>query len=640
MLRIVSVEQLRLIQERCRKELEKYPMVMSICHGMACRATGAVEVANAFEKMVSGSSDIRFIRSGCQGFCERGPLSVVRPSNVFYQMLKPGDAGEIVEKTLEHGEVVDRLLYTHPASGQKVGKEQELEFYAKQHRVVLELNGHIDPFRIEDYFAYGGYSGLGKAISEMSPQQVIEEMIEANLRGRGGAGYPAGWKWKSCREAPGEHRHIICNADEGDPGAFMDQAILEGNPHSVIEGMVVGAYAIGGTNGHIYIRHEYPYAVKTFTNALEQAREYGLLGKNILGSGFDFDIHLCFGAGAFVCGESSALMRSLQGQVGEPRDKFIHATEMGYHDEPTTLNNVETWANVPHIIGKGAKWFRSIGTENSPGTKVFSLVGKVKNTGLIEVPMGMTLREIIFDIGGGIKEGKMFKAVQTGGPSGGMLPEGKLDLPVDFDELTEAGSMMGSGGMIVMDEDTCVVDVAKYFIDFLIEESCGKCVPCREGLRQMSKILHRIAEGNGKLKDVDDLEELGKTVAVTALCGLGKSAPNPVLSSIRYFRDEYVAHIVEHRCPGGVCKALISYHIVPELCTGCGTCVKVCPVDAIHRVRGEKRKEGLLHDIDTAVCEKCGACIEICPESAIIKKLRAAAAPAAEEVPAARESVA
>jgi len=618
--RIESAEMLRNIQEKFRKELEAYPMVISICHGMSCRATGAVEVANAFEKIVSGSNDIRFLRSGCQGFCEKGPLSVVRPSNVFYQMLKPGDVNEVMEKTIERGEIVDRLLYAHPTTGEKLGKEHEIDFYSKQHRVVLELNGYIDPFKIEDYFAHDGYSGLAKAMTGMERGQITEEMIEANLRGRGGAGFSAGWKWKTCSEAPGERKHIICNADEGDPGAFMDQAVLEGNPHSVIEGMIIGAYAIGGTDGHIYIRHEYPYAVHTFQNALDQAREYGLLGNNILGTGFNFDIQVCFGAGAFVCGESSALVRSLQGQVGEPRDKFVHATEQGYHDEPTNLNNVETWANVPHIINKGAQWFRGIGTKDSPGTKVFSLVGKVENTGLIEVPMGMSLREIVFDIGGGIKEGKAFKAVQTGGPSGGMLSEAQLDLPVDFDALDKAGSMMGSGGMIVMDENTCVVDVAKYFIDFLIDESCGKCLPCREGLRQMSEMLHRICDGEGKLKDINDLEALGETVAATALCGLGKSAPNPVLSSIRQFREEYLAHIVEHKCPGGICKALISYHVLPEPCTGCGSCAKVCPSDAIHTVPGKKRKDGLLHEVNLETCVKCGACIEICPENAIEKR--------------------
>jgi len=618
--RIESIQHLKLFQEKCRKELEQYPLVVSICQGASCRATVGPQVVEAFEVLLTGTSDIRVIKSGCQGFCQRGPLSVIRPENIFYQMVKPGDVAEIMQKTVGEGEIVERLLYADPETGEKVGKEHQVDFYSKQHRVVLSLNGHIDPLRTEDYLAAGGYSALAKALGNMDPERVIEEMIEANLRGRGGAGYSAGWKWKNCREAPGMRRHIVCNADEGDPGAFMDQAVLEGNPHSVIEGMIIGAYAIGGTDGYIYIRHEYPEAVKTFDTALQQAREYGLLGKNILGTGFDFDIQMSFGAGSYVCGESSALMRSLQGQVGEPRDKFVHATEQGFRDEPTTLNNVETWANVPHIINNGAKWFRGIGTKDSPGTKVFSLVGKVNNTGLIEVPMGISLREIIYDIGGGIKEDKKFKAVQTGGPSGGMLPESKLDLPVDYDELTKAGSMMGSGGMIVMDEDTCVVDVAKYFIDFLIEESCGKCLPCREGLRQMSKMLHRLTDGEGGVVDITDLVELCETVAATALCGLGKSAPNPVLSSINYFRDEYLAHIIEHKCPGRVCKALISCHIDPELCTGCGVCAKACATGAIRTVPGRKREEGLLHMIDTEVCQLHGACMEVCPEDAIVRE--------------------
>ncbi len=620
-----SIEQFKLFQDKCRREFEEYPLVISVCQGASCRAAGSEEVANVFEKLTTGSSDIRFIKSGCQGFCEYGPLSVVRPANIFYHMVKPGDVTDIMRSTKEEDEVVDRLLYTHPGTGEKLGREHEIEFYSKQHRIVLALNGYVDPLRIDDYLAHGGYSALAKALQVMEPGHIIEEMIEANLRGRGGAGYPAGWKWKSCKEAPGDRRHIICNADEGDPGAFMDQAVLEGNPHSVIEGMLIGAYAIGGTNGYIYIRHEYPQAVKTFSAALDKARELGLLGDNILGTDFSFDIDMTFGAGSFVCGESSALMRSLDGQVGEPRDKFTHATEKGFHDEPTTLNNVETWANVPHIINKGAKWFRGIGTEGSPGTKVFSLVGKVNNTGLIEVPMGTSLREIVYDIGGGIKKDGKFKAVQTGGPSGGMLPESKLNLPVDFDALTDAGSMMGSGGMIVMDEHTCVVDVAKYFIDFLIDESCGKCLPCREGLRQMSKILHRICDGQGKLKDINDLEELAETVAATALCGLGKSAPNPVLSSIKYFRDEYTAHIVEHKCPGGVCQSLISYHIVPDLCNGCGECEEACASLAIHSVRRQKRKEGLLREIDQTLCDKCGACVQICKENAVEKRSPAVA---------------
>jgi len=619
--RITSVEQLKAHQQKAKQELDNYPVMVSLCHGTACCAIGAREVAAAFEKELKADQSVKFIRSGCHGFCEVGPLVVVRPAGVVYQRVKPSDVAEIVERTVGKGEIIDRLLYRPGDNGKVYSKEDEIPFYAKQSKVVLALNSHIDPFSIDDYLACGGYSALAKALFEMTPDEVLKEVMDAKLRGRGGGGFEAGWKWKFCKEAhPELPHHIVCNADEGDPGAFMDESILEGNPHSVIEGMIIGAYAINGADGFIYIRNEYPLALKTFHNALKQAREYGFLGENILGSGMNFDIKISRGGGAFVCGESSALFRSLEGKVGEPRAKYIHSVERGYHDEPTNLNNVETWANVPQIIKKGAAWFTNIGTPDSPGTKVFSLVGKIENTGLIEVPMGITLREIIFDIGGGIKGGKAFKAVQTGGPSGGCLPESCLDLPVDFDKLTDAGSMMGSGGMIVMDEQTCVVDVARYFIDFLIEESCGKCLPCREGLRQMSVILHRICEGKGQPEDVDNLEKLGTTIRDCSLCALGGSAPNPVLSTIKYFRDEYLAHINEKKCPGGICTALIEYFIQPELCNGCSTCEKVCPSDAIHPVAGQKREKGELRIIDTVKCVKCGACIEVCPTDAIIRR--------------------
>jgi len=616
--RIQTAEQVKRFQERCKSALDEFPLVVSLCHGTACCAIGAKELAAAFEEALGSDKSVKFIKSGCHGFCEVGPLVVVRPLDVVYQQVKPSDVPEIVERSLRSGEVIDRLLYRPNGNGEVFAKEDEIPFYAKQSKVVLALNSHIDPYSIEDYLAYGGYSALSKALLEMTPNAVLQEIMKAKLRGRGGGGFDAGRKWNSCRTAPGEHRHIICNADEGDPGAFMDESILEGNPHSVIEGMVIGAWAIGGNDGFIYIRNEYPRALKAFSSALKQAREYGFLGQNILGSGLDFDIKVSRGGGAFVCGESSALFRSLEGKVGEPRAKYVHSVERGYHEEPTTLNNVETWANVPHIINRGAEWFRGIGTKDSPGTKVFSLVGKVENTGLIEVPMGITLKEIIFEIGGGIKGGKDFKAVQTGGPSGGCLPASSLDLPVDFDVLTEAGSMMGSGGMIVMDEDTCVVDVAKYFTDFLIEESCGKCLPCREGLMHMSRILHRITEGKGKPDDMERLAKFGDAITTAALCGLGVSAPNPVLSSIRYFEDEYLAHINAHRCPGHVCRALISYLVDPARCTGCGACEKVCPVEAIRPVPDEERKDGLLREIDVDICEKCSACKEVCPEEAIV----------------------
>ena len=615
--RIQTADQVKRFQERCRSALDKFPLVVSLCHGTACCAIGAKELAGAFEEALAGDKSVKFIKSGCHGFCEVGPLVVVRPLNVVYQRVKPADVPEIVESSLKKGEMIDRLLYRPGGNGNVFANESEIPFYAKQSKIVLALNSHIDPYSIDDYIAYGGYGALSKALLEMTPDAVLKEISNAKLRGRGGGGFDAGRKWNSCRRAPGERRHIICNADEGDPGAFMDESILEGNPHSVIEGMLIGAWAIGGDDGFIYIRNEYPRALKAFSNALKQAREYGFLGQNILGSGMDFDIKISRGGGAFVCGESSALFRSLEGKVGEPRAKYVHSVERGYHNEPTNLNNVETWANVPHIINKGAEWFRSIGTEDSPGTKVFSLVGNVENTGLIEVPMGITLKEIIFDIGGGIKDGKQFKAVQTGGPSGGCLPASSLDLPVDFDVLTKAGSMMGSGGMIVMDEDTCVVDVAKYFTDFLIEESCGKCLPCREGLLHVSRILHRITEGEGKPDDMERLTRFGDAITTAALCGLGVSAPNPVLSSIRYFEDEYLAHINERKCPGRVCRALISYHVDPEKCTGCGVCEKVCPVEAIRQVPDEECEDGQLREIDVDACEACSACKEVCPEEAI-----------------------
>ncbi len=619
--RLLSAEMLYAYQLEAKRELDKYPIVVSLCHGTACCAIGSREIAAAFDEALAGGEKVKFIKSGCHGFCEVGPLVVVRPLDVVYQRVKVSDVDEIVEKSLRYGQVIDRLLYREYGCDKPCAKENEIPFYAKQHKVILALNSYIDPNSIDDYLAYGGYSALAKALKEMSPEQVLDEVQDARLRGRGGGGFDAGRKWRSCKKAqPGKPHHIVCNADEGDPGAFMDESILEGNPHSVIEGMIIGAYAIGGADGFIYIRNEYPLAVKTFSSALNQARDYGLLGENILGMGLSFDIKVSRGGGAFVCGESSALFRSLEGKVGVPRAKYVHSVERGYHDEPTNLNNVETWANVAHIITKGAKWFRGLGTEGSPGTKVFSLVGKVKNTGLIEVPMGISLREIIFGIGGGIKDDKAFKAVQTGGPSGGCIPESMLEMPVDFDELTKAGSMMGSGGMIVLDEDTCVVDVARYFVDFLVEESCGKCLPCREGLRQMSAVLHRICGGDGVKDDFETLERMGKSIGDCSLCALGGSAPNPVLSTLRYFRGEYEAHILEKRCPGGVCTALITYSIVPALCNGCAACEKLCPTNAISSIAGEKREKGELRVIDEVTCVKCGACLEICPTRAIVRK--------------------
>lgn len=544
--------------------------------------------------------------TGCLGFCENSPIVIIFPDDICYFRVKPSDVPEIVSKTILGKELVNRLLYKD-GKGKRIVHEGEIPFYKHQSRIVFGNNRLIDPKSIDDYIALGGYSTLAKALFEMSPEEVVETVKRASLRGRGGGGFPTGKKWETTRNAPGETKYVIVNADEGDPGAYMDRSLLEGNPHSVLEGLIIGAYAIGSHEGYIYVRQEYPLAIENLFIALNQAREYGLLGKNILGSGFNFDVTIHRGAGAFVSGESSALMTAIEGKVGEPRPKYTRTAVSGIWERPSNLNNVETWATVPLIISKGADWFTSIGTAGSKGTKIFSLVGKVKNTGLVEVPMGMTLREIIYDIGGGIRQGKKFKAVQTGGPSGGCLPKGLLDIPVDFDELTKVGSMMGSGGMIVMDEDNCMVDVARYFLNFLAEESCGKCIPCREGIRQMLNILNRICDGQGRTGDIGLLEELSEVVRDASLCALGTTAPNPVLSTIRYFRDEYEAHIKERRCPAGVCKALISYYIQPERCQACQICLRECPVGAI---TGSKN---LVHVIDQDKCTKCGTCLEVCP---------------------------
>jgi NADH:ubiquinone oxidoreductase subunit F (NADH-binding)/(2Fe-2S) ferredoxin len=529
---------------------------ITICNGTGCQAYGSQSIVAAFQDEVKKQDlgnkvDVKVI--GCPGFCERGTLVVVKPKDIFYQRVLPRDVPEILSETIGKGAVVNRLLYTDRATNEKVTKEGDVPFYKKQMRLIIGNNGLIDPTNIEDYLAIGGYTALTKAL-KMTPENIITEVKTSGLRGRGGAGFPTGSKWESTRNAHGEPKYVICNADEGDPGAFMDRSLVEGNPHSVLEGMIIGAYAIGSHEGFIYIRNEYPMAVRHMRLAIEQAEAHGLLGKDILGSGFDFSIKIKRGGGAFVCGESTALMASLEGRVGEPRAKYIHTSEQGLWGKPSNLNNVETWANIPLIINKGADWYSRIGTAGSKGTKIFALTGKIVNSGLIEVPMGITLRTIVFDIGGGIPKGRQFKAVQTGGPSGGMLPESMLDLPVDFDELTKAGSMMGSGGMIVMDDKTCMVDMARFYTNFLVGESCGKCLPCREGLRQMKYILDGITEGRGKEEDIALLEELSATLVDASLCQLGQSAPNPVISSIKHFRDEYEAHIKEKRCPAGVCK--------------------------------------------------------------------------------------
>ncbi len=612
-MRLRSPEDLERLRERAqaeRKEREGKKGIV-LCAGTGCRGAGALEVWEAFRREIGERADVRLMNTCCHGFCERGPIVIVEPQGVFYQRVTPKDVAEIVAETLNGGKLIERLLYKDPKTGEPIPYEKDIPFYKKQKRLIFGNNRYIDPTRIEDYIALGGYKALVKALFEMTPEEIIEEVKRSGLRGRGGGGFPTGRKWESCRNAHGEPKYVICNADEGDPGAYMDRSLLEGNPHSVLEGMIIGAYAIGAHEGFVYVRNEYPLAVQNVTTAIAQAEDYGLLGDDILGSGFSFRVKVVRGGGAFVCGESTALMASIEGKPGEPRAKYIHTVESGIWGKPSNLNNVETWANVPLIIREGADWYSQIGTEGSKGTKIFSLVGKINNTGLIEVPMGITLREIVYEIGGGIPGGKKFKAVQTGGPSGGCIPEELLDLPVDFDELTKAGSMMGSGGMIVMDEETCMVDVARYFVTFLEDESCGKCVPCREGLMQMRKILERITRGEGKEEDIPLLEEICEAMRDGSLCALGGTAPNPVLTTLKYFRDEYEAHIKEKRCPAGVCRELITYYIDEEACTGCGRCLRVCPAEAI---TGEKKEP---HKIDPEKCIKCGSCKEVCRFDAV-----------------------
>ncbi|MDI3535378.1 MAG: NADP-reducing hydrogenase subunit HndC [Thermosediminibacterales bacterium] len=574
-----------------------------VCGGPGCLAKGSREVFEAFKRKIEQNKlhvELQLKETGCQGLCQKGPLVTVKPGNLLYTEVKSEDVGEILDKIIKSDSNYDRAL-----------KKDEISFYKYQTKIALRNVGEIDPENISDYIERGGYEALKKTLHEMTPEEVIDTVEKSGLRGRGGGGFPTGKKWRYCRNADGPVRYVICNGDEGDPGAFMDRSIMEGDPHSVIEGMVIGAYAVGSRQGYIYVREEYPFAVKRLKKAIEDSRKMGFLGKNIAGSGFDFDIEINRGGGAFVCGESTALMRSIEGNVGEPRAKYIHSVERGLWDMPTVLNNVETWANIPPIINKGWEWYLSFGTKTSPGTKAFSLVGKVKNTGLIEVPMGTTLRDIIFKIGGGMIEGRSFKAVQTGGPSGGCLPAEKLDLQVDFDQLTKEGSMMGSGGMIVMDDRTCMVDVARYFVNFLLDESCGKCVPCREGLKRMSEIMGRITHGLGSEKDLEVLEEICWTMKEASLCALGKSAPNPVLSTIKFFREEYLKHINEKTCPSGVCKHLTTYYIDENICKGCHVCVKVCPTGAIS---GEIKQP---HFIEEDKCIKCGSCFDACKFNAV-----------------------
>jgi len=607
--------------EEIRKQLleRKGPekRCITISSGTCGRVRDSQKVVEAIFNVVKkhGAEDKVCVRvTGCHSFCQVAPIVVIYPDGIFYQRVKAKDAEDIITETILSNRIVDRLLYVDPTTGEKIVYEKDIPFFRKQMRLLLGNNRFVDPTKIEDYIAVGGYEALCKVLFEMKPEEVIEEIKKSGLRGRGGAGFPTGIKWESCRKAKGDIKYVVCNADEGDPGAYMDRSLLEGNPHSIIEGMIIGAYAIGAHDGYIYVRYEYPLAIENTRIALNQAREYGFLGENILGSGFDFDIKIAMGGGAFVCGESTALIASTEGKTGEPRAKYIHTVERGLWNRPTNLNNVKTWANIPLIINNGADWYSKIGTEKSKGTGIFSLVGKINNTGLVEIPMGTPLRQIVYDIGGGIPNEKKFKAVQTGGPSGGCIPEKLLDLPVDFEKLTEAGSMMGSGGMIVMDENTCMVDMARYFLDFLEDESCGKCVPCREGIKRMLEIVVDITKGRGKEEELELLEELAEMVRNFSLCGLGQTAPNPVLSTLRYFRDEYEAHVIDKKCPAGVCKDLITYFILEDKCTGCGACLKLCPQQAI---QGEPKK---LHIIDPAKCIRCNICQDSCPFEAIMVK--------------------
>ena len=586
-----------------------------ICTGTGCTASGAKGVLAKFDEELKAKKlreEVSLVETGCHGFCEGGPLVIIYPEGTFYTRVKPEDVAEIVEEHILKGRIVSRLLFKEPLTAEKVPNYDEIAFYKKQHRLVLGNCGHINPDSIEEYIGADGYEGLAKAILTMTPEQVVEEMKKTGLRGRGGGGFPTGMKWMFCSKSPGPKKYVICNADEGDPGAFMDRSLLEGDPHAILEGMAICAYAIGADEGYIYCRAEYPLAIKRLKKAIAQAEEAGLLGEKILGTDFSFTLHIKEGAGAFVCGEETALMASIEGRRGMPRPRPPFPAVKGLWEKPSNINNVETFANVPYIFRVGAEEYAKLGTEKSKGTKVFALTGKINNTGLAEVPMGITMREIIFEIGGGIMGGKKFKAVQIGGPSGGCIPEKLLDTPIDYDSLIAAGAMMGSGGLVVMDEDTCMVDVAKFFLNFTQSESCGKCTPCREGTKRMLEMLTAITEGKGKDGDIEKLERLAKSIKAGALCALGQTAPNPILSTLRYFRDEYEAHIYDKKCPAGVCTALIGYKITDK-CVGCGLCKKVCPVDAIS---GEPKGK---HTIDPDKCIKCGACMEKCPFKAIIR---------------------
>ncbi len=597
--------------------MTQYKMHLLVCGGTGCRASESELLFQNLKHEILNKgleNDVQVITTGCFGFCEKGPIVKVMPDNTFYTQVKPEDAIEIVAEHVIKGRKVHRLLYINPETEQHVSDSKHMGFYRKQLRIALRNCGFIDPENIEEYISRDGYAALAKCLTEMTPAQVIEEMKKSGLRGRGGGGFPTGLKWEITSKSQADQKYVVCNADEGDPGAFMDRSILEGDPHSVIEAMAICGYCIGADKGVVYIRAEYPLAVERLKIAMKQASEYGLLGKDIFGTGFNFEIDIRYGAGAFVCGEETALIHSMEGLRGEPTIKPPFPSVSGYLQKPTNVNNVETFANVPVIINKGAEWFASIGSEKSKGTKVFALAGKINNVGLIEVPMGTTLRDIIFEIGGGIKDGKKFKAVQTGGPSGGCLTEKHLDIQIDFDSLTAAGSMMGSGGMIVMDEDDCMVSIAKFYLDFTVEESCGKCAPCRIGNKRLNEMLEKICEGKGTMHDLDLLRNLSHVVKDTSLCGLGQTSPNPVLSTMDNFMDEYLAHVVDHKCPSGQCKALLQYIIEPENCVGCTACARNCPVNAI---AGERKG---VHVIDQETCIKCGACLEKCKFNAVFIK--------------------
>lgn len=596
--------------------MTKYKMHLLVCGGTGCRASASDSITESLKERLQEHNlqdEVQVVMTGCFGFCEKGPIVKVLPDNTFYTEVRPEDTREIVEEHLVKGRQVDRLLYQAPEGG-RVKDSKHMDFYKKQIRIALRNCGFIDPENIDEYIARDGYFALGTALNKMEPRQVIDQIKESGLRGRGGGGFPAGLKWEFASKNEADQKYVVCNADEGDPGAFMDRSILEGDPHAVLEAMAICGYATGADKGLIYIRAEYPLAIKRLKIAIEQAREYGMLGENIFDRPFNFDIQLRYGAGAFVCGEETALIHSMEGERGEPTFKPPFPAESGYLGRPTNVNNVETYANVPVIINKGADWFSKIGTEKSTGTKVFALAGKVNNVGLIEVPMGTTLREVVFEIGGGIKGGKKFKAVQTGGPSGGCLTEEHLDTPIDFDNLLAVGSMMGSGGMIVLDEDDCMVSVAKFFLEFTVEESCGKCAPCRVGNKRMYELLERITQGKAEKKDLQRLKNMCHVIADTSLCGLGQTAPSPVLSTMKNFWNEYVAHVDDQRCPAGSCKDLMRYEIIPENCVGCTACARKCPVGAI---TGERKQ---VHEIDQDKCIKCGACLEACKFDAVTIK--------------------